>query len=100
MLFAEADCRIRLACDNRSLTAKLMHPEVYRSCHCLAERMSRCICITAGPRANPQRPIGVAEQPKGPGLVLPYIESRGLRWQGKECPRPSFFPHCYAWLLP
>src|SRR5262245_54552724 len=37
MLFAECDCRVSLACDNGSLTAKLMHPEAYRSCHCLAE---------------------------------------------------------------
>jgi hypothetical protein len=69
MLFAECDCRVSLVCDNGSLAAKLMHPEAYRSCHCLAERMLRCIRITPGLRANPQRLIGIAEQPQDHAVV-------------------------------
>src|SRR5438132_1117610 len=69
MLFAECDCRVSLACNNGSLTAKLMHPEAYRSCHCLAKRMLRCICITAGLSANPQRLIGIAEKPECHAVV-------------------------------
>ena len=63
MLLAECDCRVHLACDNYSLTAKLTHPEAYRSFHCLAVWMLRCIRITAGLRANPQRLVRIAEEP-------------------------------------
>jgi hypothetical protein len=69
MLFAQCDCRVSLARDNGSLTAKLMHPEAYRSCRCLAERMLRCICVTPGLSANPQRLIGIAEQPQDQAIV-------------------------------
>src|SRR5262249_60203929 len=69
MLFAECDCRVSLACNNGSLTAKLMHPQAYGSCHCLAERMLGCVRITAGLRANPQRLIGIAEQPQDYAVV-------------------------------
>src|SRR5215475_12599002 len=69
MLFAERDCRVSPACDNHGLTAQLMHPEAYRSCQCFAERMLRCLCITASVGANPQRLIGIAEQPQYYAIV-------------------------------
>src|SRR6516164_10753516 len=79
MLFAECDCRVSLVCDNGSLAAKLMHSEAYRSCHCLAERMLKCTCIAAGLGANPQRLIGIAEQPQYDAVVQPDMNPRVLR---------------------
>src|SRR6516162_2407724 len=78
MLFAKCDCRVGMVCDNGRLAAKLMHSEAYRSRHCLAERMLRCICITAGLSADPRRLIGVANQPKYHAVVYPYMNSRVL----------------------
>jgi hypothetical protein len=83
MLFTECDCRVGLVGDNGSLTAKLMQPKRYRSRHCLAERMSRSIRITAGPHANPQRPIGKAEQPQHHAVVQPCMNPRVLRREVK-----------------
>jgi hypothetical protein len=64
MLFTEGDCRVSPVCDYGSLAAELMQPEAYRSCHCLAKRMLRCMCIMMGLSATSQCLIGVAEQPQ------------------------------------
>src|SRR5262249_13454144 len=96
MLFAECDCRVSLACHNGSLAAKLMHPEAYRSCHSLAERMLRCIRTTAGVRANPQRLIGIAEQPQDYAVVQPYMNSRVLRRQAEIPPGLPVVPHSHS----
>src|SRR5262245_713276 len=83
MLFAECDCRVGLVCNNGGLTAKLMYPEAYRLCHCLAERLSRCIRITPGIFAKPQRLVRETEETKCQAIVRPYMNSRVLRGQIK-----------------
>src|SRR4029077_8696604 len=83
MLFAECDGRVSLACNGGSLAAKLMHAKAYRSCHCLAERMLRCVSTTASLRTDPQRLIWKAEEPKWHGVVSSYMDSRVLRRQVK-----------------
>src|SRR2546430_14126507 len=94
MLFAECDCRVSLACDNGSLTAKLMHPKAYRSCHCLAERMLGCIRITAGLRAKPPRLVREAEQPKDHAGRPPFKNSPALLLPDQKTRGPSFFSPC------
>src|SRR5262249_20778405 len=78
MLLAEFDCRLRLARDDGSLATKLMHPEADRLRHRVAERMLRCICITARLSTNPERLIGIAEQPNRHAVVQPYVNARVL----------------------
>src|SRR5262245_49339062 len=79
MLFAECDRRVGLACDGRSFAAELMYPEAYCSRHCLAERMSRCIRITARVCTKPQRLIREPEETKCQPVVQSYVNARVLR---------------------
>ena len=61
MLFAERNGSVGLTCDTSSVAAKLMHAKANRSCDGLAERVLRCICISARFPAKLQRLIRIAE---------------------------------------
>src|SRR5262249_19761499 len=96
MFFTERDCGISLACDSRSVPTKLVHPEDDRSCHCFAERMLRCISITASLSANPQGLLGIAEEPQCHAVVQPYMNSRVLCREVKIRRSLAVFTHANA----
>ena len=82
MLFAECNCSVGLICNSGGLAAQLVYAETYRFRHCLAERMSRCIRITAGVRAKSQCLIRKAQENKAPSRYIILHELADLARKG------------------